>query len=83
MQRKASRSGSGTLQNDSLRYQAVAGALEGRIGAGEFKPLQRLPGEQDLAREFGVSRATIRAAARRSRASTSARGATATSFAAR
>ena len=62
MQRKAVRSASGTVNDPGLRYQAVADALEARIASGSVKPLQRLPGENDLAREFGVSRATVRAA---------------------
>jgi len=42
--------------------QRVAEALRERILDGDLKPGDRLPSEPDLARELGVSRATVRAA---------------------
>lgn len=44
------------------KYQAVASALAERIRRGELEDRERLPGELDLAEEFGVSRGTIRQA---------------------
>jgi DNA-binding FadR family transcriptional regulator len=43
-------------------YQRVAGAIETAILEGRYLPGARLPGERDLAEEFGVSRPTIREA---------------------
>jgi GntR family transcriptional regulator len=43
-------------------YQRVLEDLEGRIRTAELPPGTRLPGERDLARDFGVSRATLRQA---------------------
>ncbi|MCE2392439.1 MAG: FadR family transcriptional regulator [Proteobacteria bacterium] len=43
-------------------YQAVAEKILRRIEQGVYPPGSRLPGERDLAQEFGVSRITIRGA---------------------
>ena len=45
-----------------LEYNRVANDLAGRIASGEFAPGARLPREQDLAREYGVSYGTVRRA---------------------
>ena len=45
-----------------LEYVRVANDLAGRIAAGEFAPGARLPREQDLATEYGVSYGTVRRA---------------------
>ena len=45
-------------------YEQVADQLRGLIMAGELSPGERLPNEALLAREFGVSRATVREALR-------------------
>ena len=45
-------------------YVMIADDIAGQIERGELVPGQRLPGEQDLAREYGVARMTIRRAAR-------------------
>ena len=47
-----------------LVYVMIADDIAGQIERGELVPGQRLPGEQDLAREYGVARMTIRRAAR-------------------
>ena len=47
-------------------WAQLAGELRRRLGAGEFDA--RFPTESDLARSFGVSRATVREAIRRLRA---------------
>jgi len=44
------------------KYQRVAESLTRGIQAGAFQPGERLPGENDLARSFDVSRSTIRQA---------------------
>jgi GntR family transcriptional regulator len=44
------------------KYVLVAQALNERISAGTLTPGARLPGERDLCRRFGVSRATVRRA---------------------
>lgn len=43
-------------------YQRVAASIAESIGAGAYLPGSRLPGERDLAENFGVSRSTIREA---------------------
>lgn len=43
-------------------YSQLAEQLKARIGRGEFKPGERVPGEQDLIAETGLSRVTVRAA---------------------
>ncbi len=45
-------------------YFRVMSVLEARIHSGELRPQMRLPSEGDLAREFGVSRGTVREALR-------------------
>jgi GntR family transcriptional repressor for pyruvate dehydrogenase complex len=46
-------------------YQQVADDIEGQIFRGEYKPDERLPSEQLLADEYGVSRNVIREALKR------------------
>jgi GntR family transcriptional regulator len=43
-------------------YRQVASHIEARISAGELAPGARLPGEQALREEYGVSLSTIRKA---------------------
>jgi regulatory GntR family protein len=43
-------------------YLAVANHIAARIAAGELKSGDRLPGERDLAEEYGVALGTIRRA---------------------
>jgi DNA-binding GntR family transcriptional regulator len=43
-------------------YVQVANHLEKRIRAGELPPRSRLPGERELAAEYGVALGTIRRA---------------------
>jgi DNA-binding FadR family transcriptional regulator len=43
-------------------YQRVAASITAAIEAGRWSPGTRLPGERDLAEEYGVSRPTIREA---------------------
>jgi DNA-binding FadR family transcriptional regulator len=43
-------------------YERVANQISELIGAGEFRPGQRLPAERDLARTLGVSRPVVREA---------------------
>jgi DNA-binding FadR family transcriptional regulator len=45
-------------------YEQVADQLRGMIASGSLKPGARLPLENELARDFGVSRATVREALR-------------------
>jgi GntR family transcriptional regulator len=45
-------------------YIHLAEQIKARIGRGEFKPGRRIPGEQDLVGETGLSRVTVRAALR-------------------
>ena len=47
-----------------LVYVLIANDIEARIERGELHDGQRLPGEIDLAAEYGVARMTIRRAAR-------------------
>ena len=46
----------------SGRYRSIAEDLRREIGEGRFAKAQRLPGERELAEDFGVSRATLRRA---------------------
>jgi GntR family transcriptional regulator len=46
----------------SVRYQAIAGDLRGRIAAGEFAGGRLLPSEAQLAGQFSASRVTVRRA---------------------
>ena len=41
-------------------YEQLFGILKDRVLAGEFPTDERLPSEQELCREFGLSRATVR-----------------------
>src|SRR3954471_10854122 len=50
-----------TINRRSLRH-SIADGLRERVGAGEFGPGDRLPGEPELARSLGVSRSLLRAA---------------------
>jgi GntR family transcriptional regulator len=43
-------------------YTQLAERLKARIGRGDFKPGSRMPGEQELIAETGLSRITVRAA---------------------
>lgn len=43
-------------------YMQVADHIAARIAAGELSPGARLPGERDLAEEYGVALGTIRRA---------------------
>lgn len=43
-------------------YAQLADALEARIDAGDLRPGARLPGERDLAEEYGVAIGTARRA---------------------
>ncbi len=47
---------------DQRLYQSVAAQIRQRIRNGTYPPGGRLPGERELAEEFGVSRVTIREA---------------------
>lgn len=46
----------------STRYVALAGELAARISGGHLRAGERLAGEHELARSFGVSRVTVRSA---------------------
>ncbi|MHA6721077.1 FadR/GntR family transcriptional regulator [Sphingomonas sp. RS6] len=48
--------------NGNKLYQRVAAAIAEAIEGGQWAPGTRLPGERDLAEEYGVSRPTIREA---------------------
>ena len=50
------------LPEDTARYQGLAQELESQIREGRLKPRARVPSENELARNFGVSRVTVRAA---------------------
>lgn len=43
-------------------YQQIKQALLGSLQAGEWKPLQAIPSEMDLAKRYGVSQGTVRKA---------------------
>ena len=43
-------------------YALIVGHVEARIAAGDLAPGARLPGERDLAAEYGVALGTIRRA---------------------
>ena len=47
---------------DKRLYHSVADKITQRIHDGSYPPGSRLPGERELAAEFGVSRVTIREA---------------------
>ncbi|MEM1174542.1 MAG: FadR/GntR family transcriptional regulator [Pseudomonadota bacterium] len=47
---------------DQRLHQSIAAKIRRRIRDGVYKPGDRLPGERELAEEFGVSRVTIREA---------------------
>jgi GntR family transcriptional regulator len=44
------------------KYQSIAGALRGRIAAGEFAAGRLLPSEAELGRDYAASRMTVRRA---------------------
>ena len=50
------------FEGTDARYHQLAEELTRRIGARELEPKQRLASEPDLARQFGVSRVTVRSA---------------------
>ncbi|MET8332185.1 winged helix-turn-helix domain-containing protein [Streptosporangium canum] len=43
-------------------YAAMADHIAARIAAGDLRPNSRLPGERDLASEYGVALGTVRRA---------------------
>ena len=45
-------------------YMQVANHIAARIKSGELRPGARLPGERDLAAEYGVAHLTVRRATR-------------------
>ena len=45
-----------------LKHERISATLAGEISAGHLRPGAQLPGEVTLARRFGVSRTTVRAA---------------------
>lgn len=45
-----------------ILYEQVKNAILERIASGEFKPGDKLPTEEDLCRQYGVSRITVRRA---------------------
>lgn len=49
-------------QSPTPYYQQLVDVLEGRIERGELEAGQRLPSENDLCTEYGLSRATVRQA---------------------
>lgn len=51
-----------TMRQPGLRYVAVAAELQRMIEAGQFKAGDRIPGQHEIARRFGVSLTTMRAA---------------------
>lgn len=61
--RLAGEKGSARFYNRPIPlYYQLEQILRSKVEAGEFSPGQRLPTEQELSREFGVSRATVRQA---------------------
>jgi GntR family transcriptional regulator len=54
--------GTASLPEDAARYISLAEELGRRMKDGRLKPRDRIPGEHELAREFAVSRVTVRAA---------------------
>jgi CheY-like chemotaxis protein len=50
------------MRQPGLRYVAVAAELQRMIEAGQFKAGDRIPGQHEIARRFGVSLTTMRAA---------------------
>lgn len=61
---RASQAGAVPVQRVRKAYEQVADQLRELILAGTVAPEERLPNEQTLAQEFGVSRATVREALR-------------------
>jgi len=55
-------SGAIDRQSSTPYYQQLVEALERRLTSGEIPQGQRLPSENDLCKEFGLSRATVRQA---------------------
>lgn len=55
-------SGAIDRQSSTPYYQQLVDALEQRLVGGEIPQGQRLPSENDLCKEFGLSRATVRQA---------------------
>ncbi|MFB7647159.1 GntR family transcriptional regulator [Streptomyces sp. NPDC056084] len=47
-------------RTETPRYREIANALRSAIERGEYQPGQRIPGENDLIRDYGVSRNTAR-----------------------
>lgn len=52
----------GTDPGKQLKYQAIAARLRAAIDSGEYPPGARIPGENDIIRDYGVSRGTARQA---------------------
>ena len=50
------------VDGPAYAYAQVADHLQARIDAGDLAPGARLPGERDLAAEYGVALGTIRRA---------------------
>ncbi|HSR48151.1 MAG TPA: GntR family transcriptional regulator [Anaerolineales bacterium] len=59
---RASRKASLDRSSPLPLYAQVRQSLEERLGAGEWKPGDRIPGEPELCREYGVSRPVVRQA---------------------
>jgi GntR family transcriptional regulator len=59
---KAVSRAAGNLATEEPRYRVVADDLERRIASGELAVGHRIPGENELAQRFTVSRVTVRAA---------------------
>lgn len=47
---------------DNAKYKKIIEYISGKITEGEFKPGDRIPSENELAKEFGISRQTVRQA---------------------
>lgn len=50
------------IDGPDYAFRQVANHLEARIAAGDLAPGARLPGERDLAAEYGVALGTVRRA---------------------
>ncbi|TNC22231.1 GntR family transcriptional regulator [Amycolatopsis alkalitolerans] len=61
-ERKADRSGRIIREGPATIWGQVAKDLIARIKSGEFPPHSRLPNENEMARDYGVARDTLRAA---------------------